>query len=206
MWGVKLTGPWKKMEALLKNAGPSVEAEVRRATQFNALKVQKAIRNAIRNGNYQRNAKFTVLIKGSTKPLADTGELFKAITHTMISNTRAEVGVLRTSPHANTVVAVHEGAILPVTPAMRGLFAELANYSDGSLPYSMLSSRASEIVDRSKTIGKFKALKPTTTRIRIPGRPFIRDVIEDPVIQAEVYKNWLNAVAYAIAGKRATFK
>lgn len=200
MWGMKLTGDWKRMEALLKNGPAAAGREIRRATQFNAMKVQREIRQNIRNGKFEPNSSFTILTKRSSKPVVDSGELFKAIAYKLLTDTRAEVGIIKTSGAANYGIIVHEGAVIPVTPAMRGMFYALARYSEGSLDYSELGERAQEIVDHAKRGAKFKPLDKMTTRLLIPGRPFIRDVIEDPALQLQISANWLKAVSYAIAG------
>ncbi len=219
MWGVKLTGPWGKMEALLRDAPRAVDREIARATRFNAMKVVRAIRKNIQEGEHTKNAELTVLLKGSSKPLVNKGELYKSITYKVVSAYRAEVGVLRTSSTVNTALVVHEGATIKVTDAMRGLFHAIARYSVGELEYSELGKRAQELADglkfgtkrgRDKRTGRFKSvkvgfapLKASTTRIKIPGRPFMREVIEDPVLQMQVMENWARAVTYAIAGRKA---
>lgn len=217
MWGVKLTGPWGKMEALLKDGPKAVEREIKRATRFNAMKVVRAVRENIRSGDHEENAELTVGFKGSTKPLVDKGELFKAITYTIISDTRAEVGVMKSSSTANYALAVHEGATIKVTPAMRGLFHALARYSVGDLTFSQLGERAQELAKRmeksakrsrdkktgrfTREMSSFKPIKESTTRIRIPGRPYLREVVEDARLQREVMENWSRAVAYALSGR-----
>lgn len=202
MWDAKLTGDWKKLEALLKNATPAVEREVKRATKFNALMLQRAVRENIQSGNQVANSRFTILLKKSRKPLVDSGELFKAISNIVTSPYHAEVGVLKTSGNANYAVAVHEGALIPVTAKMRAMFHALADYSDGRMDLGELGARAQEIAKRIKPgAGRFHALSPSTAFIRVPGRPFLREVFEDEVIQRKALDNWLNAVAYAIAGR-----
>lgn len=220
---MKLTGPWQQLSRLLKEGPRNVEREIARATKFNALLVQKAIRENIRSGDHEENSSLTVLFKKSTKPLVDSGELFKAITNVMINSKRAEVGVLKTSATVNYAFSVHQGAIIPVTDDMRNMFYALARYSAGDLDFNKLGARAQQLAKkldkkskrrRDRSSGRFVSqkadfapLKLSTTKIRIPARPFIREVVEDSEIQRRVMENWSRAVAYALSGRgRTPFK
>ena len=149
------------------------------------------------------NAPLTIAVKGSSKPGVDKGELFKAITYKVLSPYTAEVGVLKGDKTVNIAIAFHEGATIPVTPAMRGLFAALASASQGKA--TNLGPRAQELFGRYKG---WKGLRASTTHIKIPGRPFIRKALEDPANKARVYQNWHQALlaAASMSGKKPYLK
>lgn len=201
-------GKWKKLKAMLNPgvAGKRMEEAIRRATQFNALLVQKEVRKRISDGAYTPNAQLTILIKGSSKPLIGPGddELFKAITHQMVSPTVAFVGVLRTArdasgkPLVNVAEIVHEGMEIAVTQKMRNLFILLAKATRGEVPPSQLTGRALEIYQQIAGRGVVYPLRASTTTIVIPRRPFIRSVFEDPAIIKRCRANWEKAIAAAI--------
>lgn len=172
------------------NARKAVDAHVTKATGQNALLVVRAIRKKIQAGDFEGNASLTVAIKGSTKPLVHSGNTFQAITHTL-KGPNAFVGILRTAKEHDIAVMLHEGTELPVTERMRGLFYVLWLASVGSIPASELNGRAAELFSRYQ---KWKPLKPSTTKIVIPGRPFIREAFEDRALRAKIAKNWANAV------------
>jgi hypothetical protein len=195
---------WKKLIHKLSVAKFTValKEQVARATELNAMLVDAEVRRAIKNKKTggPANAALTVLIKKSKKPLVDSGQLFKSVTYKMLTEFTAEVGVLKGDASANIAVAVHEGATIKVTARMRAMFAMLAAASGArgkrrAAIVSKLTGRAEELWKRRKN--GWKALKPSTTHIRIPPRPFIRVVIEDPRIRRRAFKNWQKAIKAA---------
>jgi len=203
---VRLTGDWKKLERQLSNEvfRDRIESEMKRATRTNAAMVKREVREHLRSGSHAKNAPLTIFIKGSSKPLVDRAQLFKSVHFRSQSAFRAEIGLLRGDTNINIALAVHEGATIPVTNAMRGMFAALQSASEGKREPGSLRGRAKELYARRPQ--GWKALKPSTTSIRIPARPFLREVIERPELNNAVARNWLAAAAAAIAGTRATFR
>ena len=208
--------------------GPAIKREVGRATGLNARKVAAAIRAKIKEGMKPANAVLTLAIKvPSTKPLVNPskmgGDLFQAITSEVETWDLAFAGVLKNVRGAggglvNLGELLHEGATIKVTPAMRNLFRLLANAtnprprtgesSSGRTPYSgslaaaktqaKLSGRARQLFDFNPGC-QWKPLRDSTTHIRIPGRPFIREALTDELI-GECQKEWGLAVDRALAG------
>lgn len=205
---VTLKGDWNALRLLLLPGQfqERVREGVRLATKVNALVVQREVRDNIRKGLYANNrapnAALTVAIKRSSKPLIDSGHLFKSVTTVQTDWHTAEVGVLRGDPGANIAEVVHEGRMIPVTQAMRSLFAMLAEASDGSIDPSKLTGRAQELFARMPK--GWKALRPSTTHIRIPPRPYLREVVEDQRVNDLCGRNWLTAAARATAGLPVT--
>lgn len=220
-------GDWQKMRALLNPTKfqAALKKNIRRATEINALIILKEIRKRVQEGGYSANAALTVLIKGSSKPLVGTGddELFKAVTHEMVNDFSAFIGVLKSArgksgePMVDVAAVIHEGMTIKVTDKMRGLFIALADATrpperkwdkdpatgrftsrTATRKETPLTGRAKEIFDQIKGRGQVKPLKPSTTQIVIPPRPFIKSVFEDPKIQKRIQENWKKAIDSAI--------
>lgn len=173
-----------------------LEAEVGKATKLNALLAEGAIKRGIYSGKgIDKNSKFTIALKGSSRPLVDSGELVKSI------NGRAEkwdefvVGVLKSrmvrdektgkSKDLLSIAQIlHSGATVTVTPKMRRFFFWMASrYEKGEIkePWKPLSAR--------------------TKVIRIPARPFLRFAVTDKM-NAKYTDNWAMAVQRAMGGRR----
>lgn len=96
---------------------------------------------------------FTVEAKGSSKPLIDDGDLLGSVGMRFIEELAVFVGVHRRAEDGTDVAAIHEreeGTRVPVTPAMR----------------AFLHARGFH-------------LKPETTELFIPGRPFVKPAYRD---------------------------
>lgn len=199
---IKLTSGWKKLSRMIDPktfiaAGPTI---MRKANGIAGLYAVRAIRQQIRSGAFAPNAPLTIAIKGSDKPLVDTGNLFKAITHKMVDDYTVWVGVLFTSEAYNIAAALHEGAVIKVTERMRNLFEILFRASKGKVRPSMLTGRAAEIWERSQS-KVFYPLRASTSQIIIPPRPFIRKAIESSDLMLKVHQIWFEAIAAAM-GRR----
>lgn len=205
--GLRLTKGWKKLSIMLDDGGKRLEAEVGRATLLNAKYVAKQIRKRIKSKVSPRPASLTVGIKGSTKTLVDRGDFFKAVTGTRQSWKRGFAGILRNirssdgTKLVNLGLLLHEGETIPVTPRMRALFARLAGAADAGTSAG-LTGRAKELFDRNPKV-HWRPLKPSTVAIVIPGRPFIKPVVEDNAVQAKVRENWEAAVGRAMSPAKA---
>lgn len=176
-----------------------LQKNIRRATGLNALAAAKKMRQVIQAGGLKANAPLTVALKGSSKPLVEGGDLFQSITVQQINEDEMFVGVLRTEGDFNLVEILHEGATIPVTPAMRWMFLMLAKVSDGLMDPSKLEGRAAELY--SKFQG-WKPLAASTTAIVIPERPFVRITFEAPDLIALCKANWSAACQAALNPKK----
>lgn len=209
--GMRLTGDWRKLQTLLVVAqfNRRLRVHMKRATRTNALLLRKEIRANISEAKYAKsrapNAELTRFIKGSSKPLVDKpGGLFQSITSVVIDPFRAEVGVKKQARGAQAAIIVHEGAQVNVTPKMRGMFAALADASQGRRDPGSLRGRARELFERRSE--GWKALKPGTTVIRIPRRPFIEEVVESNDVRKIIAQNWLQGAAGALIDRRLKFQ
>jgi hypothetical protein len=140
---------------------------VRRATKKNALLAEGAIKTAISAGKFAPNASMTQAIKGSAKPLVDTGQLFKSINGEISDWDEARVGVLKNQTRRDKdsgevkdlvqiATILHNGAVVDVSDKMRRFFA------------AMFRKHQKGEVRRP-----WRPIKATTRVIVIPKRPFL---------------------------------
>jgi len=164
-----------------------ITRHVKRATSKNALVGVGMIKRAIDSGKFASNKPMTSAIKGSSRPLVDSGQLKLAITKQVKTWYLANIGVIRSKTvtdaqgRSEDVLSIakvlHEGATIAVTPKMRRYFA--------------LMSR--------KFPDQWFPLKADTTSITIPPRPFLLAAISDKAVL--IYQtNWAAAVQKALNG------
>lgn len=197
--GLKLSGDWKKYGDTLDAFADNFRNSIERATERNAIYARDEIRKKIDAKAYAPNAPRTVILKGGNMPLAGktsapeaakgassggTGAaLLKSLAYQMDGPLAAIVGVNRWANYRgrkNIGKIVHDGVTIPVTEKMRKYFYFLA-FKYGSKG--------------------FKPLHPRTKKIVIPPRPFIKNVIDDPAVQAKMKAQWEAAVDAAFGGK-----
>jgi hypothetical protein len=195
---MKKDAGWKKMEkALATGKNRKVyERHVRRATMLNGKIAEAMIRDEIKSGAFDKNAPLTSALKNSSKPLVgDTAQLYQAITSKALDAESVFVGVLRTNSFYNVVKTIHNGQIISVTPAMRGLFFMLWLVSTGQMAPSDLSKRGQELYGQMST--GWLPLKDSTKSIAIPPRPFIEQVVASDALRKKTENNWRQALAAA---------
>jgi len=129
------------------------------------------LQKEINSGNFAQNAAATIAIKGSTKPLIDSGTLRSQVGATGADYGLAFiVGVRRqTGTGKNLAHMLETGWSQDVTPKMRKWFATQA----------------------AKSKGRFKPLSKGTTKIFVPPRPFMdRAFFEDRGFADMVVMEW----------------
>lgn len=174
--------------------------------------VQDAIRQQIESGGTRfrkaggivANRPLTIEIKGTDTPLVDMGEMSKNVLFAVTGPFEIEWGVRRDSGSADIAAIVHEGAVIQVTPKIRGMFAALADASDGKRPASDLTGRAAELWARKP--GGWKALRRSTTTIKIPARNYIPAIFANEEVRSGIANNYREVLRAAIAGEPPTFK
>lgn len=199
---ITLTGPWSKLGTALNPSAVSghLRAQMHNATSANGAIARRAIRDHIKGGVSPADSPLTVFIKGSSKPVVDSpGGIFQSIASVVIDPFTVEVGVKKGDRSADYARVVHEGARIKVTPAMRAMFGYLADVSDGKRDASELTGRAADLWRRRP--GGWKALKHSTTHIRIPGRPFIEEALDNDALRKKLGENWLRAWAAGLVGE-----
>lgn len=191
---------WKKMERALSSGKNKAvyDKHIKRATQLNGKMAEALIRNEIKNGAFAKNAPLTSALKGGGKPLVGTStgaQLFQSITSKVIDDESVFVGVLKTNSFYNVARTIHNGTVITVTPAMRGLFFMLWLASTGQMAPSELSKRGQELYGQMST--GWLPLKASTRNIVIPPRPFIEQAINNAELQKKSENNWRQALAAA---------
>lgn len=206
--GFRLDAGWEKFKRAVTPSRytPVLRRHVAKATERNGLVVERRVRKEIKRGVPPTNAALTISLKGGRgKPIVGTpgADMFNSVTHIVESWNTAIVGVKRTTTRGgkeyNVAEIVHDGATVRVTQAMRTMFQVLAWASEkwrAGLPIPHLEGRAAELWALSKK-KIFFPLKPSTSVIRIPTRPFIRYTFQDREVKRIVQANWEHAVNLA---------
>lgn len=158
--------------------------------------IVKMMRKTITGGVAPTNKGMTRSMKGSSKPLVDSGRLLKAITHKVGGPYHNEVaiGVMRSNASANVAAIVATGAQINVTKRMATLFKVLHAASTGK-PARVTSARGQELLAQSK--GVIPALREGTT-LNIPPRPFHKITAKDPKLKGLIRMTYTKALQDAI--------
>lgn len=171
-----------------------MQTEIGKATALNALLAEGAIKAGIASGKgMAKNSKFTIALKGSSRPLVASGELLKSIIGRKIRWDYAVAGVLKsravrdkstgqTNDVLNIAQILHGGATIHVSDKMRRFFFWMASrYEKGEIkePWKPLSRRTKVIV--------------------IPPRPFLEFATEQKMLD-KYADNWAAAVQRAMVG------
>jgi hypothetical protein len=171
--GFKLGGDWGKFTRFLNRRRRRRELQegLRRQVQRQLHLLKNdiiAYIDAERHG--VPNSPLTILVKGSSRPLVDRGDLRQSVnvrTEVRGDNVMGGVGVLRTKRSRegkklwNIAVALHEGFTVKVTPAVRAaVFAEMRKRQGKKVKFTGTGG--------SKTW-------------KVKGRPFVEDPFEAAV-------------------------
>lgn len=153
---------FKELEKLLS---PSLfkillHRNVGKATKKVGLLAEAEIKRLINSGFFQNNSPVTIAMKGSRRPLVDTGLLSQSINAKQTSWNHVVIGVLKrkkikgksgkSKDLLNVAKILHEGVSIRVTKKMRVLFQRL-----------------------SRENPNVKPIKASTKVIVIPRRPFL---------------------------------
>lgn len=194
---LKLVG-FKKLKSILdpKKFERRLKKHVRQATLKNGLIAESKIKEAINKGKVpgraKTNADLTIAIKGSDRPLVDSGQLTKSISSEVQSWKLVFVGVNRNRTVTDengkktgiiTIAqTLHDGAAINVTAKMRRFFFWMA--FDKESPFR----------------GVVKPLKASTKKIIIPPRPFLHVALADKLVKRYT-NNWNKAVRKTMRGE-----
>lgn len=154
MAGAGRTGEWKKLERIMGGFDERLHRNAKKALRRAGEELATDIRARILDGKDMKPLHgFTIERKGSSKPLIDDGDLLGSVGTRFLEELAVFVGVHRRAEDGTDVAAIHEredGTRVPVTPMMR----------------AFLHARGFH-------------LKPETTELFIPGRPFVRPAYLD---------------------------
>lgn len=167
-----------------------LKKNVRIAQKRNALAAEGLIKRAIFEGKeFDANSAITIAIKGSNRPLVDTGGLVASINHAVPKWDIAFIGVLKSRQQTgedgrkydllNVAFIMHEGASIKVTQKMRNFFALMARENPG----------------------KWFPIKPGTKVITIPRRPFLEMAVTEGA--EKLYrKQWNEAIQASLSNRK----
>ena len=227
---LSLTGQWRQfVDGLDGNKFQRrLHAELLRANELIGKRFQRAARGMIRAAAYAPNSPLTVILKGSSKPLLDKGDLYQAITYEVEGPYAVKVGVIKHRLKGATTLDVawilHEGATINVAQhpkVRRKMWAMLRERMAG---IGKLSKPRREVVlaaAKGMGLGRKRKFtrkqiayliatgkiskagpqhKPTSNPVwTIPARPFIARPLSDPEFPVYALKRWEGAVKRALA-------
>ncbi|HHV62119.1 MAG TPA: hypothetical protein GXX51_05715 [Firmicutes bacterium] len=154
-------GDWDKAIRIFTGLDLKYRQAIKRALNRVGVYVRDKIKRGIRDQapggrEFSPLSELTIRRKGSSKALIETGDFIGAVTFKVVGGDAVFVGLLRSARGKDgqslvNIGEVHEfGCVIPVTPKMRGFFRGVFGVN----------------------------LKPSTTAIRIPPRPYLRPVLE----------------------------
>lgn len=229
--GVKLSGDWQRLIAAMD--GDTLKARLAKALPRAAERVgrefTKLARGRIRSKDYAPNSPITVILKGSSTPLVDKGDLFQGITFQVASPYELRLGVLRQRSGAQVVnigLIVHEGATINVKqhPAVRRKVWAMVRDRLGPARMAALNARQRTSVrgaahalgltvrakaSRRKVMaylfatGKIPRSSPAARGSDvwiIPARPFLAGPAQDPTFHRAIERHYGEAVQAAFKG------
>lgn len=154
MAGEGREGDWDKLKRIMEGFDQRLHRNAQKALRRAGEELASDIRTRILDGKDMKPLHgFTTQEKGSSKPLIDDGDLLGSVGLRFIEELAVFVGVHRRAEDGTDVAAIHEhedGTRVPVTPKMR----------------AFLHARGFH-------------LKPETTELFIPGRPFVKPAYRD---------------------------
>lgn len=226
---VQLIGDWRTFIAALD--GDALQARLKKQLTVANKRIGRQFvtiaRRRIRAGSYAPNSPITVILKGSSRPLVDRGDLMQAITFDSKDWTTLKVGAFRATAGAKRVDLVrilHDGATIDVrkNPKVRIRVWAMVRKAVGAKRLAELTGRSRASVVRAATslgLGR-RRTGPMTARQRaaffarqprvagkggksiwrIPARPFILEPLNSPEFVGFVRKTWTEAIDKALTG------
>lgn len=147
-------GDWDKLKGIMEDFDQRLQRNAQKALRRAGEELASDIRTRILDGKDMKPLHgFTIEQKGSSKPLIDDGDLLGSVGMRFIEELAVFVGVHRRAEDGTDVAAIHEredGTRVPVTHKMRAFFHSRGFH-----------------------------LKPETTELFIPGRPFVKPAYLD---------------------------
>ena len=154
MAGESRFGEWRKLQDIMEGFDNRLHRNAEKALRKAGEELASDICERILDGKDMAPLHgFTIEQKGSSKPLIDDGDLLASLGVWSIEDLAVIVGVHRKAEDGTDIAALHEreeGTRVPVTPKMR----------------AYLHARGFH-------------LKPETTELFIPGRPFMKPAYQD---------------------------
>jgi len=147
-------GDWDRLVDVMERFGERLRANAHKALARGGGELAGMVKERILDGKDMTPLHgFTIEQKGSSKPLMDDGDLLGSVDYAFLDELAVIVGARRKAADGTDLAALHEredGTRIAVTPKMR----------------AFLHARGFH-------------LKPSTTTIFIPGRPFLKPAARD---------------------------
>lgn len=187
---IQLAGDWRKFHIFSAAFQGKLQQASRQATKKAVLFMLSKIDERIRSGRYKKLSPLTKLMRqmegfGDT-PLLRRGGLVRALTTDVVSAFEGNVGLLKTvkgkggpKDFTNIGPLLHDGGRIKITAAMRRAFARRINRLAAKQGVSLLNNRGS-----SKNV------------VRIPSRPFMSEVFDDPMVAAQVEQIYFDEIRH----------
>ena len=223
-----LSGEW---DSLIKSMDPAsfkrrLAENVARANVRIGREFRRTAQGMIRSGVYAPNSPMTVILKGSSKPLVDKGDLFQGISFELDGPYRVRLGVLKRAVGQQVVnvgLVLHEGATIDVSahPQVRRKVWAMIRKAVGAERLASLNPKSRKAVKAAaadlgiratgrQRRGMFAALRAkgvlrastggTGRQVWvIPARPFLARPAMDPAFHKVILQHYSDAI-------RATFK
>jgi hypothetical protein len=227
--GIRLTGAW---DAYLKAMDArDFRARLARRLATAADRVGRtfvaSVRREIRAGVYAPNSPVTVILKGSSKPLVDKGDLFQSMTYQVDGPYHLNMGVIRAKSGdklVNVALIVHEGATINVKqhPKVRAkVWAMIRSKLSPEALAALNRRQRASVSSAAGTLGLSKKGHRWTERQRrwwfashpstagsgpardvwiIPARPYLARVAESSDFQRMIGDTYAQAVQAAFSG------
>jgi len=221
---IKLSDDWRRF---LDTMDPKAfKARMAKGSAMAGARVgqhfQREARKRIRGQDYAPNSPVTVILKGSSTPLVDRGDLFQGLTYDQPDPYTVRLGVMRRAvgdKGINVALILHEGATVDVRrhPQVRAKVFAMMRDSLSAERLAALNPKSRRSVKRAAGVmglaapqrramfarmGRGGARGGTGSSVWIiPARPFIARPIEDPAFGAFVVNAYGQAVRAAMGGR-----
>jgi len=222
--GIKLSDDWRR---LLEDLDPKAfKARLARGLAIAGARVgrtfEREARRAIRAQQYAPNSPVTVILKGSSTPLVDRGDLFQGLTWAQPDPYTVQLGVMRRAvgdKGINVALILHEGATINVRkyPQVRAKVWAMTRDALGAERMAALTPRSRKAVKGAAhalglsapqrraafaRMGRGRAPGGTGSDVWIiPARPFVTRPIEAPAFGTAVVEHYGQAVRAAFGGR-----
>ena len=176
MAGMTKYGKWLKLKRIMERYDRNLRRNATVALYRAGLELEGIIKSRIIDGRDMSPLHpFTIAMKGSSKPLIDEGDLLGSVGFRFVELDTVFVGVHRKAADGTDIAAIHEreeGTRIRVTPKMRAFLHAHGLH-----------------------------LKPSTTELFIPRRPFVKPAYEDFKAKGISKKLFVKAVEKTLKGE-----
>jgi hypothetical protein len=210
-----LYGDWRKAEQTLGQLNRRMTANINKATRINAVRLRDRIKEKIRDGDasWPAISGVTADVKGSSKPLIDTGDLMNSVSAVIVKPGYAFIGVPRTAGKVGTsvnaesmvnIAAVHEYGHPGIRPK-RGRALAIPTCKEAVSAYRA-TGNVRAIKGLFKPKGRMvlmnqggKVMFILTPKVTIPPRSFIGSTFAE--YEHAMRMRYRQAAAAALRGK-----